>query len=131
MSKFQPVKYTDVDDLLFSLPKDEYEITMFLRKLIFDCLPGVKEKLSYNVPFYYLNKRICFIWPGSVPWGKTKPGVAIGFTKGYLLSNPENYLEREDRKEVFMKTFFNVGDINVDILRLLIFEAAEIDKTIK
>ncbi len=127
MSKFQPVKFRDVEDLLAFIPDDEKEITFILRQLIFDSIPHVKEKLSYNVPFYYGNRRICFIWPGSVPWGKTKPGVEFGFTKGYLLSDDTGYLEKGNRKEVYIKTFYHPSEIDPAIIKMLLFEASQID----
>lgn len=128
MSKFQPVKFRDVEDMLASLPEDELQITLFLRDLIRSCIPHATEKLSYNVPFYYGKKRICFIWPGSVPWGGIKSGVLFGFTRGYLLNDETNYLEIGNRKEVYMKTFNSLSEIDTDILRSLFFEAAALDK---
>jgi hypothetical protein len=127
MSKFQPVKFVDVDDMLASLPPVERTITDLLREIIFSTLPHVTERLAYNVPFYYGNSRICFIWPGSVPWGKTKEGVEFGFTKGYLLNDEWNYLERGNRKEVYIKTFLKPDQVRADILKMLLLEAAQVD----
>lgn len=91
-------------------------------------LPDAKEKLSYNVPFYSRFTRICFIWPGSVPWGKTKKkGVELGFCRGNLLSDP-SYLNINGRKEVYIKTFCSTKDIDVDKVRELLFEATVVDE---
>ncbi|REJ81927.1 MAG: DUF1801 domain-containing protein [Bacteroidetes bacterium] len=127
--KMQPVKYRDVEDLLASLHEKELETVNLLRQLILECIPGCREKLSYNVPFYYGNQRICFIWPGSVPWGKVQPYfVRLGFTKGYLLSDVYSYLEKGERKEVYCKDFNLPEEINIPIVKDLLFEAAELDK---
>lgn len=109
------------------LPQNELNIVEHLRDLIFGELPDCKEKLAYNVPFYYQHSRICFIWPASVPWGGVDIGVALGFCKGYLLSDEVEYLEKKDQKEVRTKTFSSEKQIERDLLRSYLFEAREID----
>jgi hypothetical protein len=74
----QNVNFTNVDDFLEFLPEQELRIVEALRRTIFDCIPNVSEKLSYNVPFYKRKKGICFIWPASVLWGKKKTTVECG-----------------------------------------------------
>jgi len=129
MSKIQPIKFNSLDDFLSYLPEDELKIVQFLRQIIANCIPDYKEKLAYNVPFYYCKKRILFIWPASVPWGKVKnKGVKFGFCEGYLLNDDINYLEKENRKQVYTKTFYNIDEIDVDLLKSYIFQAVELDK---
>ena len=129
MNQFQPVKFQSIDDLLTFIPKEELKIVKRLRELIFTCMPSCKEKLAYNVPYYYHYSRICFIWPGSVPWGKIKEnGVKLGFCQGNLLSDEINYLEKENRKQVYTKTFKHFKEIEVDILKSYLFQAIEIDQ---
>ena len=53
MSKIQPIKFNSLDDFLSYLPEDELKIVQFLRQIIANCIPDYKEKLAYNVPFYY------------------------------------------------------------------------------
>lgn len=127
MNKFQPIDFQDLDDLLAFLPEDELKIVEALRNLVYGCIPQVKEKLSYNVPFFRVRKTICFIWPGSVPWGGTFEGVQFGFTYGHLLTDEKNYLEAGKRKYVRTRTFKSLKEIDFDQLRTLLFEAAEID----
>jgi hypothetical protein len=128
MNLFQPIDFQDLDDLYAFLPEEELRIVKLLRNLVYECLPEVKEKLSYNVPFFRLKKTICFIWPGSVPWGGTFKGVQFGFTRGHLLAHG-GYLEAGKRKYVRTKTFQNSSDIDVETLRALLYEAGEIDNT--
>lgn len=127
--KFQPVQFRDIEELFAWLPDKEKDITLAIRDIILNVIPHAKEKLAYNVPFYYGKSRICFIWPGSVPWGTTKEGVAIGLCKGYLIEDPFELMEKGNRKEVTMKTFYSVRDIPVKELRFLLSEAARIDKS--
>jgi len=131
MSRFQPFSFRHLDDFLGFLPQEEYAIVMQLRRLVYECIPDAKERLAYNVPFFYRHARICFIWPGSVPWGqKVKQGVELGFCKGHLLTNP-SCLNAGNRKEVYIRTFHSVKEIDTEALRPLLFEAVEIDEATK
>lgn len=126
--KVQNVRFKTVDELLDFLPPEELKVTEALRKIVFDCIPDVKEKLSFNVPFYSRKKGICFIWPGSVSWGsKTNRGVRFGFQYGSLLNDESNYLERGNRKQVYWRDFLSLKDIDVELLKSYIYEAAAID----
>nr|WP_293834367.1 DUF1801 domain-containing protein [uncultured Arsenicibacter sp.] len=128
MNPLQPVHVRDVGELLEYLPDHERQIVDALRSIIFSCIPGCREKIAYNVPFYSRRKRICFIWPASVPWGKVKKGVRLGFSNGYLLSDELNYLEKGGRKHVYCRDFTSVQDINVDLLKTFLFEAVVVDE---
>src|SRR5829696_3835563 len=107
MNRFQDVDFRNVNDFLDYLPDKELGIVERLRELVFECIPDAKEKLAYNVPFYYRHSRICFIWPGIVQWGKTKKaGVQFALCRGNLLADP-SYLDTGNRKEMYYKTFFS------------------------
>jgi len=127
VNKFQPISFQDLDDLFAFLPEEELKIVQALRTLVYECIPEVKEKLSYNVPFFRVRKTVCFIWPGSVPWGGTFEGVQFGFTKGHLMLNEDDYLEAGKRKYVRTKTFHSLQEIDFEKLRGLLYEAAIID----
>lgn len=125
----QNVDFRSVEEFLDYLPDREREIVDYLRELIIECIPECKEKLSYNVPYYSKHSRICFIWPASVPWGNVKMnGVQLGFCKGYLLPDDFNYLEKGNRKQVYSKTFFDIKEIDVDLLRAYLFDAVDVDE---
>ncbi|NVJ48329.1 MAG: DUF1801 domain-containing protein [Cytophagia bacterium] len=122
MNRFQPVDFQDLDDLYEFLPENELRLVKTLRNLVYECIPEVKEKLSYNVAFFRLKKTICFIWPGSVPWGGTFEGVQFGFTQGHLLSH-DGYLEAGKKKYVRTKTYKQLTETDLEKLRNLLFEA--------
>ncbi|RNC85322.1 MAG: DUF1801 domain-containing protein [Balneola sp.] len=127
MNKFQNLNFSSLGDFLDYLPDNELEIVEELRALVYECIPDCKEKLSYNVPFFSRNRTICFIWPGSVPWGTIKEGVILGFSRGNLLSDYAGYLEKGTRKSVYTKTFLHVDEIDPQLIRDYLFEALEID----
>ena len=83
-----------------------------------------------TVPFYKKNKSMFFIWPASVFWGRkqTYKGVRIGTQPKYLMSDETNYLDKGERKQVYWCDFTNIKDIDIDLLKTYIFEAAIIDK---
>lgn len=131
-NRFQNVNFTSLEDCYAHVTPQELEIMLFLRELIVEIIPGCTEKLSYNVPYFYGNSRICYLWPASIPWGNVSMnGVQLGFCDGNLLSDPTGYLEKGKRKQVYYKEFtsieqFSEGD--VELLRNLLIEAVEMDR---
>ncbi|MEZ4921323.1 MAG: DUF1801 domain-containing protein [Saprospiraceae bacterium] len=106
------------------------EIVERLRDLVLQVLPASGEKLSWNVPFYKMHATVCFIWPSSVLWGKTKihEGVRLGFNKGYLMENADGYLEQGGRKQVFVRDIERLDQIDEVQILALLHEAVLIDE---
>lgn len=128
MNRLQPVNFNSIGEFLDYLPEEELIILQSLRNIILDTLLDGKEKLAYNVPFYYRHARICYLWPASVPWGGINQGVSIGFCKGSRLSDPAGFLNKGNRKEVCTRNFTSTGEIDPDLLRSYLFEAIELDE---
>jgi Domain of unknown function (DU1801) len=128
--KMQNVSFNSLDDFFDFLPPDEQKIVQLLRQTVLDCLPRAKEKLSFNVPFYAVNKTICFIWPGSVWWGSKQSiyGVQFGFVQGHKLTNIDQHFRAGQRKQVILKTYQNIQEIDTEILRAMLYEAYLIDQ---
>ena len=77
------------------LPVHERIITDVLRQIVTAHLPvSCKEKISFNVPYFYGNKGICIIWPSTIPRGGIKKGVLLGFWYGNKLKDADNYFFR-------------------------------------
>ena len=113
------------------LSGEELHITQVLRNLVFDCIPDVQEKLSYNVPFYKRHRGICFIWPGSILWGKTgHAGVRFGFQQGNKIQDESEYLDRGNRKQIYWRDILSVKEIDAELLRSFLYEALVIDQQI-
>jgi hypothetical protein len=130
--RMQKVRFRSVDEFLDYLPAEERVITEILREIILDSIPGVKERLSYNVPFYKSRAGICFIWPSSVLWGsrKTYEGVRLGFIQGHLLRDELGYLDMGTRKQVAYHDYLKEADIDLDLLKTFIFDAVRVDSLI-
>ncbi len=125
------IKFQSFVEFWEYLPPEERITVDFLRQIVLEKMPGCKEKLSYNVPYYYGNRRICLIWPGSVPWGGFRSGVFFGFCYGYLLTDPENYLHHGTNKQVFYRIFHSPEEIDQLAISSLLDEAIELDKKFK
>lgn len=127
------IKFEGIDDFFYYITPEEKRIVNYLRGLIHECLPPYKEKLSYNVPYYYVNRRLCFIWPGSVPWGGFKDGVMFGFCYGNLLADELGFFSTNVTKVIRYKIFHSVEEIIAceDVLKTYLFMAVEIDAGFK
>ena len=110
------------------LPEEEKLIVDVLRQIVKDHLPAYcKEKISFNVPYFYGKKGICIIWPSTVPRGGIKQGVLFGFWYGNRLQDVNNYLTRGNNKQIFYKIYLKAKDINQREIVKLLKEAAELD----
>ena len=110
------------------LPLEERIIVDVLRQIILENLPpGCKEKISYNVPFFYGKKGICIIWPATVPRGGIKEGVLLGFWYGNKLKDEDNYLTHGTNKQIFYKIYKTAEEINEEAIVKLLREAVKID----
>lgn len=128
----KPVLLNSYEAFLEHITFDERAMVLLLDPIIQECIPNVVRKQSYNVPYYSQKRRICFIWPSSVPWGKVKmKGVLFGFCQGNKLSDDLNFLDQDQRKQVYTKTYFSLSEIENDeaILKTFLFEAHALDKT--
>lgn len=123
-----PSKITSIVQLYELLPEQERRIVDVLRQLITETLPArCKEKISYNVPFFYGNKGICIVWPATIPRGGIKSGVLLGFWHGNKLRDVDRYLTRSINKQVFYKVYQSVHEIDKVAVVKLLKEAAALD----
>jgi hypothetical protein len=122
-------KIKSLVQLYDQLPENERIITDVLRQLVRENLPAsYKEKISYNVPFFYGKKGICIIWPATVPRGGIKKGVLLGFWYGCKLKDVDSYLTHGTNKQLFYKIFNSPGEINSRAIIRLLKEAVRIDR---
>lgn len=122
------IKFQSFIEFWDFLPENERIIVDVLRQIILENLPATcKEKLAYNVPYYYGNKRICLIWPGSIPWGGIRSGVLLGFSQGNRLEDPEGYLNHGTNKQVYYKIFNSIDEIDETAIVSILKEAVSFD----
>jgi Domain of unknown function (DU1801) len=110
------------------LPDNERVIVDVLRELVKAALPArCKEKISFNVPYFYGHKGICIIWPATIPRGGIKKGVLFGLWYGNRLKDKGSYLTHGTNKQIFYKIFNTPEEINEKAVILLLKEAAALD----
>jgi hypothetical protein len=110
------------------LPDEQRIIVDVLRQIIKENLPAhCKEKISYNVPFFYGKKGICIVWPAAIPRGGIKEGVLLGFWYGCKLEDIDQYLKHGTNKQIFYKIYKSVDEINERAIKKLLKEAASLD----
>lgn len=125
----QRIKIKSLLQLYEQIPESERIMVDLLRLIIRDKLKGyVKEKISYNVPFFYGQKGICIIWPSSIPRGGIKKGVLLGFWYGNHLSDLDNYLISGNNKRIYYRIFQKVDEIKIAPIARLLKEALATDR---
>jgi hypothetical protein len=126
------MKIQNLVELFTILPEEEKIIVDVLRQIIRETLPEYcREKISYNVPFFYGNKGICIIWPSTVPRGGIKKGVLLGFWYGNKLSDRDRFLSRGTNKQIFYKIYQSHEEIDERPIKKLLKEAIKLDGTFK
>ena len=122
------LKIKSILQLYDAIPEHERIIVDVLRAIITEQLPSYcKEKISYQVPFFYGYKGICIIWPSAIPRGGIKKGVLLGFWYGNKLTDVDNYLTHGSNKQIFYKIYNDVEEINVKAIIKLLKEAGKLD----
>jgi len=129
---------SNAEEMIQSIPRNEQVIVRRLCALIEECIPSATEKSYFDMGIVYSHHRmICFVWPPSVFYGEKqkrdieiqkKKGVTFGFCQGNKMANDKGLLLSEGRKQIYVMYFKNLNDINEDIVRALLFEAAMIDE---
>lgn len=123
-----PIKIRSLLQLMELLPENERIIVDVLRQVITENLPAyVKEKISYNVPFFQGNKAICLIWPATIPRGGIKEGVLLGFWYGNRLQDTDHYLLHGTNKQIFYRIYRDPEDIDINAILKILKEAVILD----
>jgi hypothetical protein len=126
------MKIRNIVELYTVLHDEEKLIVDVLRQIIIENLPEYcKEKISFNVPFFYGNKGICIIWPSTIPRGGIKKGVLLGFWYGHKLTDQDCFLSRGTNKQIFYKIYQSLEEIDENPIKKLLKEAVELDRTFK
>lgn len=122
------IKIKSLYQLYEILPEDERIIVDVLRQIVKENLPSnCKEKISYNVPFFYGRRGICIIWPSTIPRGGVKSGVLLGFWYGNRLQDIDNYLTHGTNKQIFYKIYNSADEIDEEAIVKLLKEAVMLD----
>lgn len=133
MNQFQKgLRFRDVEEMLDYLPEDQREITEALRGIILGNIPGLKEKLSYNVPFYSRHAPIVYIWPSAIPWGGNETeGVVLGFAKGVHMVDPSRLFVGQTTKSIRKVNFKELSELTKPWILTYLLEAMVLDEELR
>lgn len=120
-------RHQNFDSFLAAVTAPEHDICVYLRNLILDNFPEMKERFAYGAPYYHLNSRVCFLYPASLPYSGIDSGVSFGFNRGHLLSNEHGLLDMGKRKEVAYITLLQNADIQEQLFLEILHEAVLLD----
>jgi hypothetical protein len=110
------------------IPEHDRLIVDVLRQIVKENLPHYcKEKISFNVRYFYGKKGLCIIWPSAVPRGGIKKGVLFGLWYGNRLKDVDCYLTHGTNKQIFYKIFQSVDEIDEKAIVKLLKEAIYVD----
>lgn len=118
MTKLLPPKYrkmNPVDFFILEQPKKLQPLLKKLRYIILSSSPHIEEKIVYNIPFYYLHKRIFYVNPQNT-------FVELGFCNGFLISEYP-ILESKNRTQVKTISYNSLQDVDEEILMSILQEA--------
>ena len=132
MGKYRRLKIRNLTEFMERLPENESIMVDVLREIVNEQLPKYcKEKISYNVPYFYGKKGICIIWPSAIPRGGIKEGVLLGFWNGFLLEDEDCYLTHGTNRKIFYKIFRSIAEIDEQAIVKLLKEAVVLDQSFK
>ena len=124
------VKIKSLSHLYEVLPADERLTVDVLRQIIIAHTPATcKEKIAYNVPYFYGNRGICIVYPAFIPRGGIKKGVLLGFWYGNRLKDADHYLTHGTNRQIFYKIYNSVDEIDEKAIVKLLKEAVRLDET--
>lgn len=103
----------------------EIEFLYEIRDLILSVHPAIEERYSYQVPFYYFQKPLCYL-----VFNKKRQRFVVGFTAGFTMEDPENLLIAEENQNTIKHLVLSPQDPKlVHIIPLYIQLAIQALKT--
>lgn len=107
---------------ILNQPEPFKSILMHLQILIEGTFPEADLQFKWKIPFYYLkNTPFCYLNPS-----KKKGYVDVGFWVSEHLTKYNEYLISENRKVVKSLRYYQLEDINEEILLSVLEEAYQL-----
>lgn len=95
------------------LPKYQSDICKTLLTIIRSTVPISREKFSYRVPFFSMNRRLAFIWPTAIKGSGVKDdGVLLGFWYGNEIADQEGVFRGQKNKIVRFVVYEDLAEID-------------------
>lgn len=82
---------------------------------------GLEDKIRFKIPFYFQKSWICYLNPIK------KGGVEICFLRANEFQYSLAHLDFKDRVQVAGISYTSLNEVDMDILRIPLIEAIELD----
>ena len=107
----------------------EYQtITNKLQKIIKQTLPKAKEGIKWGVPFYAINKNICFL---SYHKSEDKLLPTLSFYNGNIMFDNHRLFENTSHVKIKVIRFTELNEEIEEVLKDYLEQAGEIDRSMK
>ena len=112
-----------VDAFCTALKQPQKDIVQALRTLILEAAPGIEERLSHRIPFYFYHGRVFYIsvYPNR---------VTLGFCRGNSLAD-EHGLLSGNQQTVRHYHLVTLADLKPKKLTPLLHEALLLNESLK
>lgn len=107
-------------DYIYAKKGSQHELLLQLHNFISE-YQGVVGVLKWGIPFYSINKPICYINP------LKNNGVEVVFWSGTNLKESMKYLDQKKRKSMAGITYTHIDTVDFEILHGVLHEAKKID----
>lgn len=112
-----------IEEFISSLPENQKDITIRLKEIILETNPSFEEKFAYGVPYYYLNKRVCFVWPTFILRSGFKSGVIFGISNGVMLKKKFDIISCGSCKVIGWIQYNTLKEVKPKIIKDILAEA--------
>lgn len=110
----------EIEEYFSAANKEVQEGLRIAHTTIMNSSAAMSCRLVYGVPFYYMQKRVCFL-------NIQKTGFRVGFCDGFQIKDDLNLLSGHDRKVVRHFDISMIDKVSHDALKYYVVQAIEID----
>lgn len=114
-------KFLTVDNFILSQDEHTRQLIFLLRDIVLSTSKEIKEKLSFNCPFYHYNGMLCYI-------SIEKKTVYIGFCRGVLLKEKYPILEIKNRKLIASISYKNMEEVDVNLIQNILKDSMQLNE---
>jgi hypothetical protein len=115
---------SQVLDFIVDFESEQRDILTYFHELL-TLKYQLRDKISYNIPFYYKRSWICYLNPIK------NTAIELAFPRGNELSNEQGLLHSKGRKQVMSVEFSALTEVPYATVEEIINEAIILDETQK
>ncbi len=111
----------NIAEFIFSKPDAQRELFSAMNEILLG-YPGMRSAIRYGIPFYGMNKWICYLNP------QKGGGLELCFWNGLKLKDDSGLLQIKDRKQIAGITLHHIDNLPLEVIDGLVQQAIEMDK---